>query len=403
MKKKFNIILIHPGIQYTYRIASALSGSSLFQQVSLYTWFTLSHQSFFANYSYFKKRVKDINKNVKLYNYPIFELLLVIYLKILSQLNLEKGHTPRYKMQVLFGYFLLPLLYFNRKNTIVVLSETAAWPMAYYAKKWHIPVIMDFPSISHEIALKAEIPETNYGIKIKTLERQQIDFAINCSAFAASTYQGLTSAKKHYPIWLAANEQRINDEANLDLNQHLHICCLANTEKRKGIDLLLMAFSLLRVDEKKLYLIGKINPDWVQSYCKEHDISVDDIVLTGAISQQEIANYLIKEKVNLHILPSRFDSFGMVVAETMMLGIPNIVSPFVGAGEMLADGVNGFLMKDLSVEAILKEIDQFMALNPAEKLALKVNVLTKAKEMTWEHYNERVTAVFEEILKEISQ
>ena len=401
MKKKPKIILIHPGIQYTYRIASALQKGDLAKSIRLYTWFTLAPQSFLAKFSILKKRVKDIEAEVKVHNSPIFELILVVYLKILGLLKINRRHTPRYKMQVLFGYFLLPMIYFNRKETLLVLSETAAWPLAFYAKKWGIPVVLDFPSISHETASQSGIEETAFGIKIKTLERQYIDYALNCSAFAANTYLGLSSAKKHYPLWLAAEARKKGKTLAIPDHGVLNICCLANTEKRKGLDLLLKAFSALSIPNKKLYLIGKISAIWVKSFCEKNQIDQHAIILTGPMAQQDLSAYLMAEQIHLHVLASRFDSFGMVVPETMMLGIPNIVSPFVGAGEMLANGVNGYIMEELNEASLSNCIMNYVHLSTTEKLTFQEAVLEKAEEMTWSNYNKRVVLVFKEILAAI--
>ncbi|MBK0382059.1 glycosyltransferase [Pedobacter sp. SD-b] len=399
--KRNKVILVHPGLQYTYRIASALSKSKLFDKVSLYTWFTLSEDSFLSRFPAFKKRAKKIDPKVEIYNFPFFELLLVLYLKVLNVLKINKGHNPRYKMQILFGWFLLPAIYLNRKKSLLVLSETAAWPITFYAKKWHIPVVMDFPSISHEVAMDLGIKETAYGIKLKTKERNCIDYAFNCSAFAADTYKSKTSAKKHFPLWLAAEDKilHVNNKGS-NINS-INICCLANTEKRKGIDLLIKAFSKIELKEKKLYLIGKISNKWVAEFCIDHHLGDSNIILTGPLMQKDIAAFLLKNRVHLHVLASRFDSFGMVVPETMMLGIPNILSPFVGAAEMLENGVDGFVMDQLNEDALLNCINKFIGLTEAERLTLKNSVLEKAKEMTWENYDLRVKAVFEEILSSI--
>lgn len=379
-----------------------MAESKLDVNVSLYTWFTLSENSFLAKFSIFKKRVKRISNEVQVHNFPVFEAILVIYLRFLALLKVDKGHTPRYQMQLLFGYLLLPVIYLKRKNSILVLSETAAWPITYYAKKWGIAVVMDFPSISHEEAAKAGIAETAYGIKIKALERQCIDYALNCSTFAANTYRHLTSAKKHFPLWLAAEAKQTHSSTLQKTFKGFNICCIANTEQRKGVDLLLKAFHLIDSSPKKLFLIGKIDRNWVKTFCGEQDIDSADIIIPGAFAQQDLTAYLIANHIQLHILPSRFDSFGMVVPETMMLGIPNVVSPNVGAGELLKHGYNGFIMEELNETSILKEINNYLNLTILEKNNLRINVLEQAKMMTWEKYSGRVVSVFKEILEEVN-
>lgn len=392
------IIIIHPGIQHLYRLATALKKSGLFKSVHLYTWFILSRNTKLSKLTRLNKRVKDIHPEVVIHNYLLFEVLLLLQLKIQSILNLTKGHTSRYRMQTYFGYFLLPLIYLNRKEIILILTETAGWPISKYASKWNIPIVMDFPSVSHETAASFGIEEPPLGRKIKEKERSFINYAVNCSAFSKTTYEGKTSAR-HFTVLLGAENMKMI--RNKIFHENLNIALIANTEKRKGLDLLIKAFVALTINHKKLYLVGKIDPVWVKNFCDEHVIDHSSIILSGAMPQQDLANYLISEKINLHILPSRFDSFGMVVPETMMLGIPNIVSPFVGAGEMLENGVDGYIMEELSVNSILQCIQDYLTLNLDEKKMMQEAVLKKANQMTWEHYNERVISAFTEILNDL--
>jgi glycosyltransferase involved in cell wall biosynthesis len=398
MKSRRNkVIIIHPGIQHLYRLGNALSISGLFSSVKLYTWFTLSAGSSLAKFGYFKKRIKVIDSQLKVRNFLVFEFLLIVNLKINEILRRNNGNNTRYRWQFYFCIFLLPFIYIQRKDIILILTETAAWPLSKFAKKWGIPVIIDFPSISHEEALKKDIIETPLGIKIKSKERNYINYSIHCSKFAADTYYNKTSAKKQYIALLGADSVNKSKYLVATDFKTLNIACIANTEKRKGIDLLLSAFAQITYPEKKLHLIGNLDKEWVINFCNSNKINNENIYFTGPLDHCLINKYLVEKEINLHVLASRFDSFAMVVPETMMLGIPNIVSPFVGAGEMLDNEVDGFIMKDLTAACLLSAINKFISLSHANKLNLKTNVLRKAENMTWEHYNLRVKPIFEEI------
>jgi glycosyltransferase involved in cell wall biosynthesis len=62
----------------------------------------------------------------------------------------------------------------------------------------------------------------------------------------------------------------------------------------------------------------------------------------GMISQQQLVR--VYRNVDCLLVPSRFDSFAMVVAEAMACGVPAIVSNRVGAKELISDGRNGFII-----------------------------------------------------------
>ncbi|WP_423149074.1 glycosyltransferase family 4 protein [Rubrolithibacter danxiaensis] len=391
-------IIIHPGTQHAFRLANGLTKSERYSRVSLFTWLTLPGHYRLGKVKQFKKRVKNIDKGVAVYNFPFFEAFMLLHKKILILLG-KQNNNPYYFWYRIFNWFMLPYIYFNRRGLTLVLFETAGWPLSYFAKRWGITVIMDFPSISHEKAMELGIKETALGIRIKEKERQYIDFALFCSSFAAQTYRNRTSAKKDFVLPVGADVQIVNVNPQKQEDNCLRLACIANMEFRKGIDILLLAFSKIKFD-KELHLIGKINKQWVLEFCRQNSIDTSHIIFSGSLSQGDLNSYLIAKQIDLHVLPSRFDSFGMVVPETMILGIPNILSPFVGAGELIEKDQDGFIMDNLTPEDLFNKIRQFRLLSFEDKVKLQKNVINKSATMTWDNYYGQVGNMVQEVLSE---
>jgi glycosyltransferase involved in cell wall biosynthesis len=61
--------------------------------------------------------------------------------------------------------------------------------------------------------------------------------------------------------------------------------------------------------------------------------------------------------VDFTILPSFYEPFGLVVPESLACGTPVIVSPYVGAKDLLCDQY-GIVMPSVSVQAIKQAIEQ---------------------------------------------
>jgi len=392
------LFIVHPGTQHAYRLANALCKSDKFSKVYLFTWLTLPDYVVYSKLKAFKKRVKSIHPGVSVYNFPFFEALMVIQKKIQSFFGTPNYNTY-YFWYTLFNLFMLPIVYLNRREIVLVLFETAGWPLSKFAKKWGITVIMDFPSISHEAAIEMGIKETGFGIRIKEKERKNIDYALFCSDFARKTYEGRTSSRKDFVLHVGAELKSICEVYVKDCDKVLRLASICNMEYRKGLDILLMAFSNLNIP-KELHLIGKINKQWVKKFSSDNGIDETGIFFTGALSQQNLNEYLLEKKIDLHVLASRFDSFGMVVPETMMLGIPNILSPFVGAGELIENDKDGFILEQLNSESLTTQINRFCSLPAASRAQLKKDVINKAHQMSWENYYEKVIQMIEEVFDE---
>lgn len=416
------IFIIHPGIQHSYRLANALQKSFLFKKVYLFTSI-LFHEGKTPLIKSFKKRIKPIHKDVIIKNHYLYELLSKItrrlYNSVIINPNKQVHNNPIYFWQFIFGCLCLPSIWWHRKNLMLVTYETASWPITWFANKWKIPVVMDFPSISHEKAKELGINETNFGIAIKAKERQFIDYALFCSDFCRQSFAGLTSSQKDFVLYLGADARLENsenrelieknqvssikyqdDNGNIENSKIIKISFIANLEYRKGLDILLEAlYSYTYPAFLEVHLIGKIKKEWVAEHMPNTIINQQlRTVYQPAMSQQALFSYLAQEQFDLNVQPSRFDSFAMVVPETMMQGIPNIVSLYVGAGEMLNNGVDGFVMEKLDAECLAKIINQYLNLEKIQKQQFKLEVRKSSNKMTWDLYNLSVKDAFVSIL-----
>lgn len=111
---------------------------------------------------------------------------------------------------------------------------------------------------------------------------------------------------------------------------------------RKGIDLLLEAFSRLkRAENWKLVLVGH---DYTGGFYQElvRKLKLDDRVLfLPAVSPEQIGNYI--NLADVLVLPSRYDGWGIVLNEAAALGKALIGSTMAGASHhVIKPDVNGW-------------------------------------------------------------
>ena len=134
---------------------------------------------------------------------------------------------------------------------------------------------------------------------------------------------------------------------------------LGRLHANKGIDIMLKAFARLRHTglAARLRIAGD-GPEMPALRAMATDLGLDDHVeFTGWVSPA--ADYLVT--LDLFVLPSRVEPFGLVVAEAMAAGVPVIASHIDGPREILEDGALGRLVERDDDAALAKAMAEATA------------------------------------------
>lgn len=104
---------------------------------------------------------------------------------------------------------------------------------------------------------------------------------------------------------------------------------------------------------------------------------------------------------DIFTLFSAFDTFGMVVLEAMAAGLPVIVSPNVGAKDLVQEGVNGFILPDSrDMNAAADKVIQLLDVERRNAMGEKAQLV--AGEHTWERLTEKMAAIYQSFLSKNS-
>lgn len=112
----------------------------------------------------------------------------------------------------------------------------------------------------------------------------------------------------------------------------------------KGLDTIIAALARARALKPganiKLLVVGRGDQGKYRNLAQTHGVA--DAVIFAGTQVAGLENYY--RAADAFVLFSRYDTFGMVVLEAMAAGLPVIVSPNVGAKDIVEEGVNGFIL-----------------------------------------------------------
>jgi glycosyltransferase involved in cell wall biosynthesis len=161
----------------------------------------------------------------------------------------------------------------------------------------------------------------------------------------------------------------------------------------KGLDLLLAAFARVRRAEPEARLLV-IGPDGDASSLLGPP-APEGVTVLGPLAQAELAARF--RAADCLVLPSRNESFGMVVPEALAAGLPVLVSDRVGAAELVLEGRNGWVVPAGDAEALAGRMlhsarsrEELRRMGPACRRA--------AAGRDWSVYRERLPALLRGLL-----
>ena len=126
----------------------------------------------------------------------------------------------------------------------------------------------------------------------------------------------------------------------------------------KGFDRLIKAWHLINKqhNEWQLYIFGNGDRAPYQQLANQYKL-IDNVHLMPATD--DIAEEFSKSSI--YVMSSRYEGFGLVLAEAMSCGLPCISfdCPY-GPREIITDGEDGLLVEDGNIEDLAQKIDKLM-------------------------------------------
>jgi len=135
---------------------------------------------------------------------------------------------------------------------------------------------------------------------------------------------------------------------------HKEILYVGQLIVRKQVDLLLQAFSQLDLPTARLRIIGKGEEEQTLKQLATQLGVADRVSFSPGMPNAGIVAAMAAADVL--VLPSRFDGWGAVVNEALMVGTPVICSDRCGASDLIENGRNGYVFEAGNARALLERL-----------------------------------------------
>lgn len=216
--------------------------------------------------------------------------------------------------------------------------------------------------------------------KIQLFLRKMI--CSNADSFIASS-----SATKLAQLKYGAREEKIFKSLitfNLDnyinynykktLNKIPKIIFVGSLIKRKGVDLLFKALSLVK--EKYILEVIGDGPEKEELAKLSKQLNIyNNIRFRGFLQQEELIKLYYES--DIFILPTREDCYGLVLLEAMCCGLAIIASKHAdGVIDIVEDGINGYIIDPYDIENMSNKIETLLE---DTSLCRKMGIYSKEK------------------------
>jgi len=341
-------------IKILYVITSLGLGGA--EKLLLYYLKNLDKQKYSLYVCCFRERPDDFNeemsKYAKIINLKIenkFNPVIIFYIwKLIREIKPDIIHTHLFQPRVYTSIANL----FNNRSVLITQKHSIVNP-----KKHNIFILFEMISIwmnKKVIAISESVK--NSLIKYEFIPQHKIFVLPNCI-----DYQTFHKASNRQFI-------RKSDE--------IVIGTVGRLEKVKGISYLLLAMKIIltKFPDARLEIVGDgSQAGELVGITKKLGIS-NSVKFFGKFTDV-IPFY---NKMNIFILPSILEGFGIVLLEAMAAGIPVVASDVDGIREVVIQGESGILIPPKNPDAIASAVIQLIE-NPQLVKSLVENGLKRAR------------------------
>ncbi|MEK7215337.1 MAG: glycosyltransferase [Chloroflexota bacterium] len=187
---------------------------------------------------------------------------------------------------------------------------------------------------------------------------------------------------------------------HLGLNGERILLFVGRPDPLKGLEILIGAASLLEHPKGvRVLVVGGEGDQSDSAYQPIHALAqtldiAEQVSFTGAVSQQQLPYYY--SAADVCVVPSYYESFGLVALEAMACGTPVVASRVGGLQTTVRDGETGFLIPWHCPEPFAERLD-LLLVNETLRQSLGEAAHTAAQAYRWPAVADSVLELCEEL------
>jgi len=286
-------------------------------------------------------------------------------------------------------------------------------------KRWDVPVVHMFHTLGvmkQRVARNAEEVEGNYRLEG---EREVLSMAERIVAATQAEmaqllwlYQADTSkiviippgvdTSHFYPI----PEDEAKEFIGIPPCDRM-LLYVGRIEQLKGIDTVMEAIALMKPKDSRVCLtvIGgdpeqeysDANNEMARLHDLREDIGLNDLVtFLGKRGQDTLPYYY--SAADVVVMPSFYESFGMVALEAMACGTPVVASQVGGLAFLVRDGETGFTVPVDDPQALAARLTDLLE-NPELQYDMSQRAVKFSKDYSWDVIAEKIVAQYREVIR----
>lgn len=216
--------------------------------------------------------------------------------------------------------------------------------------------------------------------RIGSINAYRVDGWIAPTEAIADNFNKYTGGKYADKVKVIAHGVELPTESKMEKSSKPELIFVGVHYEHKGVKILpdlIMKLQSLGMDFHFTIVGNGELTEWLKDSL--HRQTTEGVVtFTGVIPAAEV--YALQSKADIFVYPTHIDAFGLVIAEAMINGTVPVVTELKGITDnLIADGVNGYLLPQDDVDAFVGKITTLIN-NPEQLMQFKKQATASALE-----------------------